>query len=246
MRHVVPVLVAVGLVAVGLVATAPAGAAGDAGVHEDRVLVGTSALGRPIVATHRWSDGARRTTVVLGSMHGDERAGMRVVRRLREVALPRGVDLWLVRTMNPDGAAADRRTNAHGVDLNRNFPRYWRPGDEGTTRWSGPAPASEPETQAMMTFLTEVSPRTTISFHQPLYGVDSYRAKSMPLIRRLSRLLDLPVRRFDCSGACHGTLTDWHNARLDGRAVTVELGRTATRAEVRHLARGVLTLATPR
>ena len=47
-----------------------------------------------------------------------------------------------------------------------------------------------------------------------LHGVDAYRAKSMTLVRRLGRALDLPVRSFDCSGDCHGTLTDWANQRL--------------------------------
>ena len=47
--------------------------------------------------------------VVVGSIHGDERAGGRVVRRLRAAPLPDGVDLWLVRTVNPGGVAVDRR-----------------------------------------------------------------------------------------------------------------------------------------
>ena len=89
-------------------------------------------------------------------MHGDERAGTRVVRRLRRLPLPAGVDLWLVPTMNPDGAAADVRTNAHAVDLNRNFPRYWRSAGAGTATWSGPSPASEPETRALQALLRSV------------------------------------------------------------------------------------------
>jgi predicted deacylase len=222
----------------------PAAAVGDA-VHEDTVAIGTSVQGRAIVATHRWTDGAARTTVVIGSMHGDERAGTRVVRRLRSAALPAGVDLWLVPTMNPDGTAAHRRTNAHGVDLNRNFPRYWQRSRVGSATWSGPSAASEPETRAMQGFLRRVGARTTLSFHQPLDGVDSYRAKSMRLVRRLGRELDLPVRSFDCSGGCHGTLTDWSNGRLHGRAVTVELGATVPARQVRRVARGVLRVATP-
>lgn len=220
----------------------PSAAAADQ-VHEERVVLGTSVQGRDIVAVHRWTGGATRPTLVIGSMHGDERAGLRVVRRLREEPLAAGTDLWLVRTMNPDGTAADRRTNAHGVDLNRNFPRYWVAADAGTTKWSGPSAASEPETQAVQAFLRGLRPRTVLVFHQPLYGVDSYRAKSMTLVRRLSRELDLPVRSFDCHGGCHGTLTDWHNAQLPGRAVTVELGRAASEWRVRHTAHGLLRVA---
>ena len=216
-----------------------------ASVHEATVVIGTSVQGRPIRAVHRWTDGATRSTVVVGSIHGDERAGMRVVRRLRTAALPAGVDLWLVRTMNPDGTAADRRTNGHGVDLNRNFPTYWQRAGAGTATWSGPTAASEPETRAAMSFLRTVAPRTTVVFHQPLSGVDSYRAKSMTLVLRLSRLLDLPVRSFDCAGGCHGTLTDWHNRHLPGRAVTIELGPRVPSAAVTRYADALLRLATP-
>lgn len=224
----------------------PASVAADAAsVHETTVVIGTSVQGRPIRAVHRWTDGAARTTVVVGSIHGDERAGMRVVRRLRTAELPAGVDLWLVRTMNPDGTAADRRTNGHGVDLNRNFPTYWQRAGAGTETWSGPTAASEPETRAAMSFLRTVAPRTTLVFHQPLSGVDSYRAKSLTLVRRLSRLLDLPVRSFDCAGGCHGTLTDWQNRHLPGRAVTIELGPRVSSAAVTHYAAGLLRVATP-
>jgi hypothetical protein len=222
-----------------------ASVAGTGQVHEERLVVGTSVGGRDIVAVHRWIDGATRTSLVIGSIHGDERAGTRVVRRLQSAPLPPGVDLWLVPTANPDGAAAGRRTNAHGVDLNRNFPRHWVSAGAGTATWSGPAPASEPETQAVQSLLRRVQPRTVVVLHQPLFGVDSYDAKSMTLVRRLARELDLPVRSFDCGGRCHGTLTDWHNARLPGRAVTVELARTASDWRVRHTARGLLRVATP-
>lgn len=223
----------------GLATTQP----DQAATHEERVVIGASAQGRAIAAVHRWRDGARRPVLVVGSMHGDERAGMRVVRRLRSVPLPPRADLWLVRTMNPDGTAADKRTNARGVDLNRNFPRYWVAADAGTAKWSGPSAASEPETRAMMRLLRDVQPRTTLVVHQPLFGIDSYRARSMALVRRLGQETGLPVRRFDCRGGCHGTLTDWHNTRLDGRAVTVELGRTASDWRVRRVARAVLSLA---
>jgi predicted deacylase len=214
-------------------------------VREERVVIGTSVSGRDIVAVHRWVVGATRTTMVVGSMHGDEPAGTRVVRRLRSASVPPGVDLWLVPTMNPDGTAAGRRTNDHGVDLNRNFPWHWRLAGAGTSTWSGPEPASEPETRAVQALLRQVRPRTVVVLHQPLFGVDSYHAKSMTLVRRLARELDLPVRTFDCGGGCHGTLTEWQNARLPGRAVTVELARTASDWRVRHTARGLMRVAEP-
>ena len=66
--------------------------------------------------------------LVVGSIHGNETAGHAVVARLRALEPPPGVQLWLVRTVNPDGALIGTRQNARGVDLNRNFPFRWRGG----------------------------------------------------------------------------------------------------------------------
>ena len=59
-------------------------------------------------------------------------------------------------TINPDGVAAGTRGNAHGVDLNRNFPYDWRP--LGGGEYSGPAPLSEPESRAAHRLILESSP----------------------------------------------------------------------------------------
>ena len=53
-------------------------------------MIGTSVQGRPIVAVHRWHPGATRTLLVIGNLHGDEKAGLRVVHRLRKHGVPAG------------------------------------------------------------------------------------------------------------------------------------------------------------
>ena len=212
----------------------------SAATATETVRIGTSVQGRPIVAIHRWAPGATKKVLVIGNLHGDERAGMRVIERLRTRTVPADVNLWLIPTLNPDGNAADTRTNARGVDLNRNFPHSWRYAGRGTSKYSGPRAASEPETRALMAFVSKYKPRTTIVFHQPLYGVDSYRAKSMTLVRALSRETGLPVKSFSCSGVCHGTFTGWHNANTPGRAVTVEFSRPVTTYRLDRTTRAVL------
>ena len=143
------------LVAVALVGALPGlPAAAAVVVHEERsssVRRSEAATSSPCTAgptgrpARRWSSG--RCTATSGQARGSCAGCGR--RRCRA-----GVDLWLVPTMNPDGAAAGRRTNAHGVDLNRNFPRHWVAGRTPARRtWSGPAPASEPETRAVQALL---------------------------------------------------------------------------------------------
>jgi predicted deacylase len=206
------------------VLAAPAPAAGAAGVVTTREVVGVSVEGREIVAVHRAVPGAHRTLLVVGSIHGDERAGMRVFRELRDrETLPADLDLWLVKTVNPDGTAADRRTNAHGVDLNRNFPYRWSPSSRGPT-WSGPAYLSEPESVALRRLVRRIEPRLVLTFHQPLFGVGA-NDKGMRTVRQVARGMRLPVDEFSCTGVCHGTFTGWVNNRTEGLAITVEFGR---------------------
>ena len=205
---------------------------------------GASAQGRPLTVTHRVADGPRLPAVlVVGSIHGDEPAGTRVVDRLLGLALPAGADVWLAPTVNPDGQAAGTRGNAAGVDLNRNFPDLWTPTEPGTATYGGPSAASEVETRAFMALLDEIDPAVVIVLHQPLNGIDTYRMKSPALVRRLAAQTGLPAREFACGGVCHGTFTGWFNAAHSGAAVTVELPRSPSNAQLDRVARGILAAA---
>jgi predicted deacylase len=195
-------------------------------ILETRVI-GYSVQGRPIRAWHLGNPASSVKAVFIAAMHGNEPKPSAILRDLRDGRRIKGADIWVVPTMNPDGRILDTRKNADGVDLNRNFPVHWiaqtGPYD------SGPAPASEPETQAMMAFLTEIRPRFVVSFHQPLHGVDMTNGrKAHRLALRLHRYLDLPKKRFNCNSGCHGTMTQWFNRTFPGAAVTVEYGRHMT------------------
>ncbi len=238
MRRLSGPLVAVALLlplapALPAVSAEPARSAASA-AYERRVI-GESVRGRDIVA-HRLGEPAGPgipTVVLMSTMHGNEPHTRQALLALRSGPSVVGVDLWVVPTYNPDGLAAGSRKNAHGVDLNRNFPYRWK--DLDGSYESGPKPASEPETRAMMRFLRQVRPDYVLSFHQPLRGVDT-DTKRPKFARRVARRLDLPAKTLDCGGVCHGTMTMWFNRRFRGTALTVEYGAHPSK---RHLRRTV-------
>lgn len=185
--------------------------------------------------------------LVVGSIHGNETEGERVVERLsgRRANRLEGVELWTIETVNPDGVAADTRGNAHSVDLNRNFPWSWRVIPPTSGYYSGPGPVSEPETRALRSFLRALKPEITIWYHQP------YGSTLIPCDRigrrvalRYARLSGLPAH--ECSDSPPGSATGYQGNRLRQRAFVVEFPARALRgAEVRRHAAAVAEIAEP-
>jgi predicted deacylase len=68
-------------------------------------------------------DSQRSTRVYISTgMHGDEPAGpLAGLRLLRENQWPANLDLWLCPCLNPLGFTLNQRTNAKGIDLNREY-----------------------------------------------------------------------------------------------------------------------------
>ncbi|MGY2873593.1 murein peptide amidase A [Marmoricola sp. URHA0025 HA25] len=213
---------------------AEAGPSGDrqarsAGAAFESRVIGRTVKGRPIRAWHLGDPASPVKAVFIGTIHGNEASPARILEDLRDGAPVTGADIWVVPYLNRDGYVRHTRKNAHGVDLNRNFPVSWIR-QHGTYN-SGPRPASERETRVIMRFLKAVRPSYVVSFHQPLFGIDDSYAKGHVFAGILSQDLGLPIKVFTCNHRCHGTLTQWFNKRLPGVALTVEYGARMTWAQ---------------
>jgi murein peptide amidase A len=227
----------------GVVGADPAWATVAAALHHE--VIGHSRRGQAINAYRLGRDDAPSRFLVVGQMHGDELGGWHVVRKyLLQMAPLAGVQLWIVPTVNPDGRAAGTRTNARGVDLNRNFDTSdWKRQGGGTAYWSGPRPGSEPETRAMQRFLTTLHPYTMVSMHQPLAVVD-FSGGDPAVTRWLSRHIGLPARRI---GAAGGNMTTFLNENWPRHTgVTLELPRPAAEHFQHRTARVLRSLAAHR
>jgi protein MpaA len=174
---------------------------------------------RPIVL----GDGPRPLLVV-GCIHGNEPAGMALTAALVQAGALPGTEIVVVPTMNPDGCLAlGTRQNAHGVDLNRNFPSNWaRIGRRGSFQYSGPRPLSEPESRYFVRLVRALRPAVTVVFHQHEDVVRAW-GHSRATARRFAALLGglLPYRPLRWP---YGTEANWQNhAFPDEASFVVEL-----------------------
>ncbi|MBK8549564.1 MAG: immune inhibitor A [Ignavibacteria bacterium] len=96
-------------------------------------------------------------------------------------------EIFFVPVVNPDGYVYNQTTNPNGggfwrknrknsgggdfgVDLNRNYPYGWgintgSSSDPGSETYRGPSAGSEPETQAIMNFISQTHPKISFSMH---------------------------------------------------------------------------------
>jgi protein MpaA len=206
---------------------------------DERQTIGHSVDGRPIVLFRDSAPAPALKVLVVGDIHGDEAAGMRITRRLIAAAAPPRTELLVVPTINPDGLAAGTRGNARGVDLNRNFPFRWRP--LGGGEYSGTGPLSEPESRAAHRLLLREKPDVTIWFHQPFGLIDKPEGNPFAA-RRFAQLIGLPLVRL--RGRYPGSASRWQNHHFkDSTAFVAELPPQVTPSLTRRATAAVGTLA---
>jgi murein peptide amidase A len=188
--------------------------------------------------------------MLLGGIHGDELTASAIVFQwLQLMQAPEAQQLsWsVVPVVNPDGLLAPKpkRTNANGVDLNRNFPtpgweqeapRYWAQATRSDPRrFPGKAPLSEPETRWLYDEMERFKPQVIISVHAP-FGVLDFDGPA-PAPARFGRLL---INRV---GVYPGSLGNYSGRHKNVPVITIELPNAMTmppEAETRRIWRDML------
>jgi murein peptide amidase A len=189
-------------------------------------VIGRSVQGRAL-RLRRLGTGPRKV-LWIGGIHGNEPEGAVATAALPQAFeasdLGRAVTLVVLEDANPDGRAAQTRTNAHGVDLNRNFPA---PNFDATNPEYGRSPLSQPESKAVHDLIVAEHPALVIACHSWL-GASflNYDGPAQDLAERFSRLSGMPLRPSNALGeATPGSLGSWLSQSLGTAVLTVEWQR---------------------
>ena len=182
--------------------------------------------------------------LLLGGIHGDELASVTLAfdwiarsQGVQAAAMPHpsktakptiaDVAWRFVPLLNPDGLlhSPSTRVNAHGVDLNRNFPTaawardaqpYWiKHTKKDPRRFPGPQALSEPESRWLLAQIDQFRPDLIVSVHAP-YGLLDFDGPP-PAPRRLGSLQLDPV------GVYPGSLGNYGGLVKNVPVMTLEL-----------------------
>lgn len=205
------------------------------------IIIGYSVSGRPL-QVYKFGQGERQVMIAAGIHGGYEWNTIALADELiihvndHPEIIPSDVSLFILRNINPDGDARahtiEGRVNNHGVDLNRNFPENWQAEWDRDGCWDyaettgGSGPASEPETKAVMNFLSSHRVKTLISYHSAALGVfpggEPWEEESIELAKALAKVTRYPFPPIDTGCYYTGTLADYA-VSLGAAAVDMEL-----------------------
>ena len=207
--------------------------------------------GRSVHGVPLWSNDVlpvngppRFKVLLLGGIHGDELASVTLAfdwiarsHGVQASAMPHpskatrptiaDVAWRFVPLLNPDGLlhSPSTRVNAHGVDLNRNFPTadwerdaqpYWiKRTRKDPRRFPGLRPLSEPESRWLLEQIDQFHPDLIVSVHAP-YGLLDFDGPP-PAPRRLGSLQLDPV------GVYPGSLGNYGGLVKNVPVMTLEL-----------------------
>jgi protein MpaA len=184
---------------------------------------------------------SKNCVLFLGGVHGDELPTVYLMAKLAQYVkdnqeMFKNQCIVIAPLLNPDGFLAVRqtRTNASGVDLNRNFPtkdwqskaiKQWTATGKNKRYYPGSRSASEQETLFQMALIKRFNPQKILSAHSPLNFFD-YDGPSSDLdsfdkwMQQISREIHYPLKKF---GYYPGSLGNYAGHERKIFTLTLEL-----------------------
>lgn len=197
---------------------------------------GSSSMKGSIIPFLKWGNESGKKILILGAMHGDEISSVSLAFRWIDLmqSAPTDSELrkynyFIAPLVNPDGyfTRPRTRTNANGVDLNRNF-RTKRWDQDAVSEWKkktyadprrfpGKSAGSEKETLLVEKWIKEYNPDLIISIHAPYNLIDHDGPVLLPEAKSPLKVKTL--------GAFPGSLGQFAGIEKNIPVITVELAQ---------------------
>ena len=127
--------------------------------------------------------------LIVGVFHGDEPQGELFINKYLEKEYKDSKnELYFIPRLNKN----NKRTNANGVDLNRNFPtKNWQKSAR-VDYFGGDITKSEEETKFLVNLIEDNSFDAIVTIHAP-YKIINYDGPALELAQKISLILNYPV-----------------------------------------------------
>ncbi len=197
---------------------------------------GSSSMKGSVIPFLKWGNESGKKIMILGSMHGDEITSVSLAFRWLDIMQASATDselrkynYFIAPLVNPDGyfSRPRTRTNASGVDLNRNFrTKRWevdalsewkRKAHADPRRFPGKTAGSEKETLLVEKWIADYNPDLIISIHAPYNLLDHDGPVLLPDSKSPLKIKAL--------GAFPGSLGQYAGVEKSIPVITVELAQ---------------------
>ena len=156
--------------------------------------------------------------LVIGCFHGDEPQGKFLINEYLKTE--QNTKMLFIPCLNSNNS----RTNANGVDLNRNFPaKNWEL-TEKNEYFGGEKPASEEETRFVIDIVEKYNPKIILTLHAP-YKVVNYDGGGKfgrELAEKISEITGYPVEA-NIGYPTPGSFGTWAGIERNIPVITLEL-----------------------
>ena len=152
---------------------------------------------------------------VIGCFHGDEPQGKYLIEEYLQKVVKTNV--LFIPCLNP----CKTRTNANGVDLNRNFPTKNWVLSEKNEFYGGDSPASEEETRFVINLVEKFVPKLILTLHAP-YKVVNYDGDAKEIAEKISKIINYPVES-SIGYPTPGSFGTWAGVERNIPVITLEL-----------------------
>lgn len=159
--------------------------------------------------------------LIIGVVHGDEPQGEFLINNYLNTNSEISDKFLFIPSLNPDGQKSGTRTNANGVDINRNFPtENWELGEKNRY-FGGESPASEIETQFVKNVVEKYQPQMIITLHTP-FKIVNFDGEAREISEKIGKIFGYPVEE-SIGYPTPGSFGTWAGVEKKIPIVTIEM-----------------------